>query len=241
MDGFETRYELSMRATLVEFASYDASLLVCAFLRRALLFVYADAGALVFRPHMQRRLALRLLSRSASISEKFMWSRLDDFRNPATSFNLAECSDHVLHLGKRAQAASRTEAAALARLMRREDTLFDLKASPFDAIRYAWSLELALQKTVGLSPTEHDVVFRSWSDAFSHVLRGTYLRYIEVLSAWPEMMLQTHQDFVDTWPTSLEALASTAPANNSPNGSDTPSPQMVANTFHKAGNGSLNG
>ncbi|RYG28387.1 MAG: hypothetical protein EON93_18675, partial [Burkholderiales bacterium] len=202
MDGFEPRYELSMRATLIEFATYDAGLLVGAFLRSALLFVYADSGALVYRPHLQRALALRLLGSNAAISDRFMWLRLEEFRSNATSpQQFLDCSSNVLHLGRRAQLSSRSEAAALVRLVRREDAGFEFKNSAFDPVRYAHCLERALQDAVKLSPTEMDIVFQSWADAFAQVIRGAYLKYASVLEGWPEMMLQTHQDFVDTWPT----------------------------------------
>jgi hypothetical protein len=213
MDGFEPRYELSMRATLIEFAVYDNHLLLPAFLRRCLLFVYADAAALVYRPHLQRSLALRLLANAGAVSERFMAWRLQDLRSvPTAEPPPDDYSDHVLHLGRRAQAGCRTETLALTRMIRREDCNFEVKGSAFDPLRYSLCLERALQEAVLLSPLEMDVVFRSWADAFAQVVRGTYLRYIEVLSAWPEMMLQTHQDFVDTWPLSLNAQGTPAGA-----------------------------
>lgn len=212
MDGFEPRYELSMRATLIEFAVYDNHLLFPAFLRRCLLFVYADAAALVYRPYLQRSLALRLLANASAVSERFMAWRLQDLRNALTKPQHEDLSDHVVHLGRRAQAGSRTETLTLTRMIRREDCNFDVRGSPFDPLRYAVCLERALQEAVALSPLEMDVVFRSWADAFAHVIRGTYLRYVEVLAAWPEMMLQTHQDFVDTWPMSLHEQSAPAGA-----------------------------
>jgi len=93
MDGFEPRYELSMRATLIEFATYDSGLLVGTFLRSALLFVYADSGALVYRPHLQRALALRLLGCNGTICDRFMWLRLEEFRhNTADPQQFLDCS-----------------------------------------------------------------------------------------------------------------------------------------------------
>ncbi len=214
MTGFQPSYELSMRSTLVEFSAYDSCLIVGAFLRRVLLFVYADAGALVFKPHMQRALALRLLARNAQISEKFTQARLDDFRSTGLPFKLSECSENVLYLGKRAQAGCRAESSTLLKLLRRENPNASLKDSPFDPTRYAWCVERALQDAVSPSEADMEIIFRSWADSFSHVLRSCYLKYIDVLASWPEIMLQTHQDFVETWPMTLEGKASALSAAN---------------------------
>jgi len=204
MTGFEPRYELSMRATLSEFAAYDAGLFFGAFLRRAPLFVHSDTGALVYRPHLQRSLALKMLASSGLISERFMWRRLAELRSTEPVMH-GVLSANVLHLGRRAQTCCRVETAGLARLIRREDSSFDIKGTALDPMHYAHDLEKALLDLTRFTPLEMDIIFRSWADLFAHVLRSTYLKYGEVLAGWPDVMLQTHQDFVDTWPMTLAA------------------------------------
>ncbi len=198
MDDVQPRYKLSMRATLLEFAGYDAGLLFCAFLRNALLFVYADSGVLVYRPHQQRSLALRLHAECTAIAHRFMWLCQDDFRGAITSARaLEDYSSNVRHMGSRARAGSRAETLALTRLMRREDATFEFRTSAFDPARYARNMEKALQDSMELSPVEMNIVFMSWADVFSKVMRGTYLKYHNVLEGWPRMLVETRQDFVD--------------------------------------------
>lgn len=191
------RDESSLQATLIDFAACDAGFLLCAFLRSAWLFVHADSAALVYRPHLQRALALRLLSSCAPIAHRFTWLCMNDFGDRMKSVQTPDDSDNVRHLARRVRNSSRAESSALVRLIRRTDVDFGFRNSAFDPIRYARNLERSFQDCVDLTPTDMDVVFQCWAEVFSRVMRDAYSRYRNFLESQCHMILPMRQEVDD--------------------------------------------
>ncbi len=191
------RYEPSLQKSLIDFAACDAGFLFCAFLRGALLFVHTDSAALVYRPHLQQTLALRLLPACASLAHRFTWLRTNDFKNRLKFAQASDDSSNVRHLARRARNSSRAEITALTRSIRKTDSEFEIKTSAFDPIRHARSLEQTFQDGIELSPIEMDIVFKCWADVFSQVMRDAYLRYANYLESRHHMLLES-QDHLDS-------------------------------------------
>lgn len=222
------RYEPSLQKSLIDFAACDAGFLFCAFLRGALLFVHADSAALVYRPHLQQALALRLLPACASLAHRFTWLRTNDFKNRLKSVQASDDSSNVRHLARRARNSSRAESIALTRSIRKMDADFEIKASAFDPIRYARSLEHAFQDGVELSPIEMDIVFKCWADVFSQVMRDAYLRYANYLESRRHMLLQS-QEPLDSVGSPSMALLATADRQRRASSSPSISPRLQKN------------
>lgn len=186
---------------LADFATFDAPLVVAAYLRSILLFVYAKAASQHTDLHAERRLALRLLSCNMQLGNRFAILYTSELGGkPASPVR----SNNVHRLSRRIQDHARDEAAALERILRREATDIQIQGGAFDAICLAQCLEGALQDCIELSPAEKDIVFREWAGLFAETVRESYIRYIQVLLNGSELAPQAQQDFVDTIPFSIE-------------------------------------
>lgn len=194
-------YQPPMRTLLADFATFDAPMLVTSYLRSVLLFVYANTPSHHKELFVERRLALRLLSRSVQIGNRFSAHFTSELNGKPSS---PVRSNNVHRLSRRIQDRTRDEAAALERILRKEKPEFVLPGSAFDAICFAHCLETALQESVELTPADRDIVFRSWIGVFAETVRESYIRYIQVLLNGSELAPQALQDFVDTMPFSIE-------------------------------------
>lgn len=208
-----------MSALLAEFSAHDAPMLVNAYLRKVLLFVYANTETRTKDLPIERQLALRLLMRQVQIASRFATLFLNELQGPLSS---PVRSNNVHRLSRRISANARDEAAALERILQQERPAFELSASAFDAVRYAHCLEGALQDAIELSPLEKDIVFRAWSGLFAETVRESYVKYIQVLLSGSELAPKVQQDFVDTIPFSLETRPGPAPAARQNVGASTP-------------------
>lgn len=197
-----------MHALLDEFSTHDAPMLVNEYLRKVLLFVYANHESRTKDLPIERELALRLLMRRSPIGHRFSALFVNELQGP---FSSPVRSNNVHRLSKRISANTRDEAAALERILQQEHRAFELAASAFDGVRYAHCLEGALQDTIELAPLEKDIVFRAWSGLFAETVRESYVKYIQVLLSGGELAPKVQQDFVDTIPFSLETRPGTAP------------------------------
>lgn len=204
-------YRPEMKIFLADFSIFDAPMMATEYLRRVLLFVYANTPAQYRELPAERRLALRLLSRSAQIASQFASLLTQEIRGSASS---PVRSNNVHRLSKRIYANTRDEAAALERILRKERPDFQILDSAFDATRYAHCLEAALNHALDLTPAEKDVIFRSWSGLFAETVRETYVKYIQVLLNGSELAPQAQQDFVDTIPFSIENRLDLQPRPN---------------------------
>jgi len=194
-------YQPQMRTLLADFATFDAPMLVSEYLRRVLLFVYANTVSHYKDLPAERQLALRLLSRSVPIGHRFAVLFAQELHGRPSS---PVRSNHVHRLSRRIQDQARDEAAALERILRKETPDLQLQGSAFDAISFAHCLEAALHDAIELSPAEKDIVFRSWAGLFAETMRESYIKYIQVLLNGSELAPQAQQDFVDTIPFSIE-------------------------------------
>lgn len=194
-------YQPEMKILLEDFLIFDAPMMVTEYLRRALLFVYANTPSSHRELPAERRLALRLLSRNVQIANQFATLLTQEVRGQPSS---PVRSNNVHRLSKRIYASTRDEAAALERVLRKEKPDFQILDSAFDATRYAHCLEASMNQAIDLTPAEKDVIFRSWSGLFAETVRETYVKYIQVLLNGSELAPQAQQDFVDTIPFSIE-------------------------------------
>jgi hypothetical protein len=176
---------LPARCALVEYATYDATLLFGDFLRRALLFVYSDNAVLVYRPYAQRSLVFRLLTRSDRLSRRFLRLRLEGIRGPmfpanAGVFAATVHSREVRVLATAVRNSCRAEIASLTRVLRLEDPEFDLNASWLSPLHFSQTLEECLDE-LGMTPIEQSIVFDAWSGLFSLTMKNTYKKYLQAL------------------------------------------------------------
>jgi len=198
-----------LRTLLAEFATHDAPMVVGEYLRKVLLFVYANTESRTRDLLIERQLALRLLMRRVQIGQHFENLFLNELQGRLSS---PVRSNNVHRLSKRIYANTRDEAAALERILQQAHPDFDLPASAFDAVRYAHCLEGALQDAMALAPAEKDIVFRAWSGLFAETVRESYIKYIQVLLSGSEMATRTQQHFVDTIPFSIDTRMGPAPS-----------------------------
>lgn len=208
-----------MSALLAEFSAHDAPMLVNEYLRKVLLFVYANTETRTKDLSTERQLALRLLMRQLQISGRFAALFLNELQGPLSS---PVRSNNVHRLSKRIYANTHDEAAALERILQQEDPGFHLSLSAFDAVRYAHCMEGALQDAIALAPLEKDIAFRAWSGLFAETVRESYVKYIQVLLSGSELAPKLQQDFVDTIPFSLETRPGPAPVARQGVGASTP-------------------
>jgi len=201
MQATAALYPPDMRTLLADFATHDAPLLVSDYLRKVLLFVYANSEPRARDLPIERQLALRLLMRQSLIGNRFATLFLHELQGPPSS---PVRSNNVHRLCKRISANTRDEAAALERILQQAQREFELAASAFDAVRYAHCLEGALQDAIELAPLEKDIIFRAWSGLFAETVRESYVKYIQVLLGGIALAPKVQQDFVDTIPFSLE-------------------------------------
>lgn len=201
-------YEPPMRTLLADFATFDAPLMVAEYLRRVLLFVYANTTAHYKDLFVERRLALRLLSRSVQIGNRFAIHFTNELGDKPSS---PVRSNHVHRLSRRVHDHARDEAAALERILRKETPDFQIQGSAFDAICLAHCLEGALHEAIALTPADKDIVFRSWAGPFAETARESYIKHIQVLLNGSELAPQAQQDFVDTVPFSIDTRRAPEP------------------------------
>lgn len=194
-------YQPEMRSLLADFATFDAPMVVADYLRSVLLFVYANTASHYKDLFAERRLALRLLSRSVQIGNRFAILFNNELRGKPSS---PVRSNNVHRLSRRVHDHTRDEAAALERILRKETPGTEIQGSAFDAICLVHCLEAALHDAIELSAAERDIIFRSWAGLFAETVRGSYIKYIQVLLNGSELAPQAQQDFVDTIPFSLE-------------------------------------
>lgn len=206
-------HPIELRNLLAEFATHDAPLMVSSYLRKVLLFVYANTVSHAKDMPIERQLALRLLMRQTQIGSRFTNLFLNELQGRVSS---PVRSNNVHRLSKRVYANTRDEADALERILQQAQPGFELKASAFDAVRYAHCLEGALQDAIELAPIEKDIVFRGWSGLFAEAMRESYIQFIQVLLGGSELAPQVRQEFVDTIPFSLETRPGSAPGPRSP-------------------------
>lgn len=194
-------YQPEMRSLLVEFSTFDVSMMVSDYLRKVLLLVFSNTESRYKDLHVERQLAMRLLSRHAQIDNRFTFLFINELRGQSSS---PVRSNNVHRLTKRMYANTGDEAAALERILKKEKPDFDIHNSVFDAVRYAHCLEGALQDSIELTTVEKDIVFRSWSGLFAETMRESYIKYIQVVLNGSELAPQVQQDFVDTIPFALD-------------------------------------
>jgi hypothetical protein len=208
MQQTDAIYQPAMRTLLEEFSTYDVSMMVGDYLRKVLLSVYAKTESRDADMRIERVLALRLLARNVLIGNRFACMFINELRgqpvSPVRSVNL-------LRLSRRMYANTSDEAAALERILQKENADFEMKSSAFDAMRYAYCLEGALHDAIELAPIEKDMIFRGWAGLFAETLRESYIKYIQVLLGGSEVVSHNRQDFVDTMPFSIESRTGPKP------------------------------
>jgi hypothetical protein len=208
MIAAEAECQLSMYTTLTEYAVYDASLVISDFARESLLAVYSDSRISPSQAQLHRALAVRLVSKGGALGSRFMWLMLKDFRDPHVPDRLQAVPSPVevaaiAYLERLVRIECKEVVEQLSGLLTQDDRSFIMADSPLTPLRFARNLNLALQMQ-DFSEAERELVLRSWAGAaFASAMERTYQRYIKVVSGWSVVTLQTHQDFVDTWPMQL--------------------------------------
>lgn len=152
---------------------------------------------------------MRLLPACASISHRFTWLRTNDFKDRMKAMQASDDSNNVRYLARRARSSSRVESTALIRSIRKTDATFEFRNSAFDPLRYARSLEQALQDSLELTPIETNIVLQCWADIFSQIMRDAYSRYGHFLESRLHMIIEARQNFEDAHPHSLALEATT--------------------------------
>lgn len=193
----------TIRKTLMEFATYDAGLLLNEFLRTVLQYVYSAAGSHQADPQLHRSLVLRLLAQGVQLSDRFTCGLIADLRTPGAF--VPQPTVFVSGLAQRIWSDVSPEMADLQRAVRFADRGFSIRGSFLDPIRYAHCLEVSLDEVIELSVQERWLVFNAWSGCFSSVMRRTYAKYADVVASLGECHEKTRQEFVETLPLSDEA------------------------------------